>query len=213
MYDEIGVFATTGVLRRTSAEGVPADGDHWYEQGYNYARFPLSMDKYHPDRSYAFSDTVDFSQRSEVKKHGVRGVEYSTGNTCASTIDTSSTFAFKVAKMSKSTIRVTLDYEFANADAGVGAAMMVGTVVHPIPAQTKRSVSHLEFTASSQSEIIITLFHPNAVPEHDLGNQRYDFRRMGMNVFSMSVIEIGDVTNATRPAKLRSMLSAAFGRS
>ncbi len=212
MYDEIGVFATTGVLRRTFADGVPADGDHWYEQGYNYSRFPLPMEKYHPDRSYVFGQTADFVDASTVRKHAVRGVELSADNSGVRTVDMSSTFTFKLPKTMKSTIKVALDYRFAYADAAVDTEIMIDATRHPIPATTNRSVACFEFPAPPQAEMTISLLLPNAVPEHDRGTRRYDFRRVGMDIFSMNITASGAKITTSGPALLMARLSTAFGK-
>ncbi len=205
MYDEVGVFSTTGVLRRTNTDGVPADGDHWYEQAYNYSRFPLPTEKYHSDRSYVFAQTVDFGNQADLRKHVVRGIEISPAERCGKTIDTSSTFVFSLPKTVNGPVRLALDYRFAHADSAAGAAIMSDATVHPIPAAAERSVAYFEFPAPSQPDMTITLLLPNAVPEHDRGARRYDFRRLGVDIFSMTLSPSG-------APSLLAKLSAALGK-
>lgn len=211
MYDEVGVFATTGVLRRTSVEGVPSDGDHWYEQAYNYARFPLPMDKYRVDRSHAPGQLVDFADGANIRKHAVRGIEHHPAGNCARTIDTSSTLAFELPDGMSGPVAVALDYRFAYADVAADAAIVSGSTLHPLAPALKRKVATFLFPASAQAEMTFTLLVPKAVPEHDRGVSRYDFRRMGIEIFAATVTQHDLIAPVKSPPSLIARLSQALG--
>lgn len=213
MYDEVGVFATTGVLRRTSIEAVPADGDHWYEQAYNYARFPLSMEKYRVDRSFRLAQAIDFSNASNIRKHALRGIMHSSDKSCATTIDTSSAFAFILPEGLTGSVSVALEYRFVYADVAVDAAIVSGSTMHSLPPTAKRNVATFQFPVPSHAEMAITLLVPNALPEHDRGVRNYDFRRMGMDIFTMDILPSGSNRNVKSPASIKAMFSQLFGRS
>ncbi|MGB8816554.1 MAG: class I SAM-dependent methyltransferase [Rhizobiaceae bacterium] len=184
MYDEIGVFATTAVLRRTEIEGVPATGDHWYEQQFNYARFPLSMDKYRRDSSAVLGQKLDFTDRATYDKHAVRGLEYSGSETGALTTDMSSTFSIE-APRDGGALALEIEYQSRYQDAAKGAEVMVGTTKRALAYAAKRKTVVVEFPEATEDRVTVTFLHPSAIPEDHRGLRRYDFRRWGSDIFSI----------------------------
>ena len=123
MYDEVGVFASTGVLRRTADPGVPADGDHWYEQNYNISQFPRSMEKYGKARPVGSPGIVHFDSPSAVDTYGGRGVEMAPGGGAARTIDSTATFLFQLSPCDARQQRVAITYRTIHAAVVMTAGM------------------------------------------------------------------------------------------
>ncbi len=189
MYDELGVFGTTGVLRRTHIDAVPADGDHWYEQNYNYSKFPLSMDKYHIDRSISFGDTVSLSNETKFDTFAVRGLERSEAGKFATTTDLSSTISFTVPKSTSKKLILSLEYRSVYEDAALGATVILNGENVPLKPSLNKTIENFSFQMPPHQSIAITLNHPNTIPEHDRGIRRYNFRRIATEIYSISVNE------------------------
>jgi predicted O-methyltransferase YrrM len=203
MYDEIGVFASTGVLRRTGVEGVPPDGDHWWEQHYNVVNFPRSMAKYAVDRSVTLGAAIDFADPAMVAKHARRGIEHvpqaadgAASVSGARTIDIGSVFGFKPPEGGPDTIAVTIAYQSLRPGVEDGAMINVGATSYPLPRHEVMASKTFVFPVEPGKEIILTLLHPNATAEHERGLARYEFRRHGALVSSITLA----ATSAPVPA-------------
>jgi predicted O-methyltransferase YrrM len=194
MYDEIGVFASTGVLRRTGVEGVPPDGDHWWEQHYNVVNFPRPMTKYAVDRSVALDTVVDFADPVMVAKHARRGIEHATVSdaglpsvTGARTVDIGAVFGFKLPEGSGDAVTISVTYRSLRPGVEDGAMINVGATSHPLPRHDQMATESFVFPVEPGKEIVLTLLHPNAVAEHERGLARYEFRRHSALVQSIAL--------------------------
>jgi hypothetical protein len=193
MYDEVGVFATTGVLRRTGVKGVPPDGDHWYEQNYNVSQFPRSMEKYHLDRSVQFGEEVDFTKPHVVLRHTQRGLEYSPAYNCATTIDIGAVVEFALPKASGQ-VHVEINYCSIYEAAAAAASLVSGATSALLPFHGVPETRSFDVPVSPDGRVLLTFLHPNAAPEHDLGTQRYEFRRLGIRIRSLTFKDQGSVS-------------------
>jgi len=211
MYEEVGVFSTTGVLKRTAIKGVPPDGDHWYEQNYNVRRFPLSMDKYKIDRSVTLGKTLDLADGATLAKHGAKGLEPSKTEPGAQTIDLAAMFEFDLPPETRAKTTLELVYKSIHPDAAAGASIVVGGQSWPLEPRSEWGAARIEFDRPDSGRLRVVALHPNAVPEHDRGLARYEFRRLG-SVFKS--LELGDMDSAPvakkKKRKVARLLSKAL---
>jgi hypothetical protein len=184
MYEEIGVFSTTGLLRRSSIEGVPSDGDHWFEQNYNVSRFPLPMAKYHPDRRVEAGRVLSLTDPATLARVAVKALERDPDGTGARTIDMAAALEADLGGHT-GPVMVELNYRTIHEDAAAGATIACGTQAHPLPFHRVMAPEQFRFEAVAGRPLRLTLLHPAAIPEHDRGITRYDFRRLGVVVKSV----------------------------
>lgn len=184
MYDEIGVFSTTGLLRRSGIKGVPSDGDHWYEQNYNVSRFPLPMAKYRPDRQVASGETLLLANPAMLARVAVKAFEADPDGTGARTIDIAATLEAELSGHS-GPVTVELTYRTIYADAAAGATIVCGSQSYPLPVHPTMETAHFRFEAELWRPMRLTLLHPAAIPEDKLGTNRWNFRRLGVVVESI----------------------------
>jgi len=187
MYDDIGVFSTTGLLRRTTLKGVPADGDHWYEQNYNVRRFPLSMEKYHPDRLVIFGKPIDFRDASTVEKYVVKGIEYSKDSNGAQTIDHAAALEFAIPLGDTPQVRLQIIYSSNYLDASEAAKVIIGQQSWTLPYRKSRGALVIDVNRPLSGRIRMILMHPNAEADHYRGINRYEFRRPGALIHSITL--------------------------
>ena len=187
MYREIGVFSTTGVLQRTSRPGVPSTGDHWYEQSYNVARFPLPMDKYVFPRLADLGEVVDLTDRRRAKRHMLSGVEYVSVSEGVRTTDLSTVLRFDLTSTPKHPLTISITHKSCYLDLGPPARILLGShsmVLEPSP---NWIVSRFETPPLDKPCVVLEIEHPTAPAEHDKGNARYDFRRLGSLLRSVQI--------------------------
>jgi SAM-dependent methyltransferase len=188
MYDDIGVFSTTGLLRRTTLKGVPADGDHWYEQNYNVRRFPLSMEKYYPDRMVKFGEPIDFTEASTIAKYVVKGIEHSKDGSGAQTIDQAAALEFAIPLGDTPMVRLQIKYSSNYVDASDAATLIIGHQSWPLPYTKSRNTLVIDVNRPASGRIRVMLMHPNAEADHYRGMNRYDFRRPGALIHSILLV-------------------------
>jgi hypothetical protein len=189
MYDDIGVIATTGLLRRTKLAGVPADGDHWYEQSYNVRRFPKSMARYRPDRSVTPGETVDFTVAAATAVYGLKGVERAKDGSGVQTIDYSAAFEFDLPAGGAPTITLHLSYRSNYQDASAGATVVIGERTWPLEYRESWSTFSIEVDRPASGRMRVFVLHPNADTGDHRGVTRYDFRRYGALIRSIRLGE------------------------
>jgi len=203
MYDEVGVFSTTGVLRRTGVSGVPSDGDHWYEQQYNVSQFPLSMHKYQVDRSFKAGKALHFDNRQALDRYCGRGLEMGPSGGCIQTTDISATLRFDPSTNSDgwrddlSTVVLNIEYKSIYEDASVGATITLGASSQALPFHDKFKTAQFKFSRPREERMIVTFLHPNAIPEHNRGNKRYEFRRLGLFIKSVAIELLSEVPKSS----------------
>jgi hypothetical protein len=185
MYDEVGVFASTGVLRRTELTGVPSDGDHWWEQNYNASQFPRSMEKYHPDRNMPLNHVVDFTSPEVVARYARRGVELAPDGLSAHTIDAGATFEFALPTDGSRQTEVEITYQSIYEDAASEARVIAGSESYPLSYHRDFQTKRFVFAKPATGRFLLTLLHENARPEHNRQKQ-YDFRRLGTRIRSIA---------------------------
>jgi SAM-dependent methyltransferase len=186
MYEEIGVFSTTGLLRRSTLEGVPSDGDHWFEQNYNVSRFPLPMAKYHPDRGVSAGRVLALTDPAILARVAVKALELDPDGTGARTIDMMAVLDVDLGGH-EGPVTVDLNYRTIHEDAAAGATITSGTQSYPLPVHRKIETGHFRFETVAGRPLRLTLLHPAAATEHDRGITRYDFRRLGVVVESIKL--------------------------
>jgi SAM-dependent methyltransferase len=196
MYDDIGVFSTTGLLRRTTLKGVPADGDHWYELNYNVRRFPVYMAKYQPDRRVKLGELIDFTDAAAVSKYGVKGIEYSKDGTGAQTIDQGAALEFAVPLGDTPEIRLQMTYRSNYLDASVAASVMIGKQSWPLDYRKSWDTFSIDVDRPPSGRLRMMLMHPNAEADHYRGIQRYEFRRPGALIRSIRLVGKSEVLNS-----------------
>lgn len=207
MYDEVAVVASTAILRRTSVSGVPSTGDHWYEQNYNVSQFPRSMGKYNIDRLVPANGLVEFNSEEVVRQFGVRGIELSPDGQSASTIDIGATLEFRMRAPAQK-VFVGLTYRSHYADSSELATISDGRQSFKLPYHPSFTEERFVFEFPSDGRLRLTILHANAKPEHDRGNKRYEFRRLGAAVRAISF----DKTQATsKPEKRGRLLRRVAG--
>jgi hypothetical protein len=207
MYEEIGVFSTTGLLRRSTIEGVPSDGDHWYEQNYNVSRFPLSMTKYHTDRRVEAGKVLELNDPATLARVAVKAFEADPNGNGARTIDLAAVLEADLGGYS-GPVTVDLTYRTIHQDAAAGAAVISGTQSHPLPFHRAMATAQFRFEAVVGRRLQLTFLHPAAIPEHDRQTARYDFRRLGVVVKSLRLRTV-DV-RATAGTTVASPSTAVF---
>lgn len=185
MYDDMGVFSTTGLLRRTTLKCVPSDGDHWYEQNYNVRRFPQSMAKYNPDRMVRFGELIDFTNASAVEKYGVKGIEHAKDGDGAQTIDHSAALEFAIPLGDTPQIRLHMSYRSSYPDASVAAQVLIGQQSWPLEYRKSWDTISIDIDRPTSGRLRVMLMHPNAEAEHYRGINRYEFRRPGALIRSI----------------------------
>lgn len=192
MYEEIGVFSTTGLLRRSSIEGVPSDGDHWFEQNYNVSRFPMPMAKYQPDRRVEAGKVLKLNDPVTLARVALKAFEADPEGTGARTIDVAAALEADLGGYA-GPVTVELTYRTIYEDAGAGAMIVSGTQSYPLPVHRTMATQQFLFEAVAGRPLRLTLLHPGAVPEHDRGINRYNFRRLGVVAMAMCLRTSGSV--------------------
>lgn len=189
MYEEIGVFATTGLLKRTEVEGVPADGDHWFEQSYNYARFPLGMEKYNIDRTLTPDGRIDLTNGAHLSQYVIKSIESAATEKAARTIDIGASLEVFVPESVGTSLTIELEYKSIYADAAKDAVLMIGSHREPLPYSKRWSKIKTVVPRPEGGRLIATILHPHAIPEHDRDPvaTRYEFRRLGSFVRAFKV--------------------------
>jgi SAM-dependent methyltransferase len=184
MYDEIGVFSTTGLLRRSHLPGVPSDGDHWYEQNYNISRFPMSMEKYHRNRPVKPGELLNLSDPGTLARVALKALEIAPDRSGAQTTDMAASLEMKPGDHS-GPVTVELTYRTIHHDAAATATIACEGQSFPLPPHSAMATEIFRFDTAPGRPIRLTLLHPDAIPEHDRGIKRYDFRRLGTVVKSV----------------------------
>jgi hypothetical protein len=185
MYDDMGVFSTTGLLRRTTLKAVPPDGDHWYEQNYNVRRFPVSMAKYHPDRSVHYGELIDFTDPASVAKYAIKGIEHAQDGEGAQTIDLGSSLELALPLDDSPQVRLHITYRSNYKDSSDAATIVIGSQTWPLDYRNSWDTLVLEADRPSSGRLRVMFMHPNAEAEHYRGINRYDFRRPGALIRSI----------------------------
>lgn len=186
MYDEIGVVATTGLLRRTVTEGVPADGDHWYEQQYNYVRFPLKMDKYEQTILVTNGDTIDFSDSKNRQNYLSRGFAVANEDSAVTT-DVTAMMQFDLGRQYSGPLLVEIQYKCRNPQQCAGSKISIGRQSFELPVPTAFISQQFKFDVDTSGKIDVHFGLPNVKPEHDLNRKRFDFCRYGLEIRSISI--------------------------
>ncbi|MBK8455891.1 MAG: class I SAM-dependent methyltransferase [Phyllobacteriaceae bacterium] len=194
MYEEIGVIATTGLLRRTGIEGVPPDGDHWYEQSYNYMRFPLPVNKYKPNRSVTLGSILDLTNSDMRARHVVKSIEpafevFESG--VIQTTDIGATFEVELPSKAPEQLSLRFSYRSIHRDAAEGAFVSINGRKWPLAYAPDWSSAEFAFERPENGRVIVTLTHPKAIPEHDRQTKRYEFRRLGSFLKGISFAAAG----------------------
>lgn len=215
MYEEVGVFATTGLLKRTALAGVPGDGDHWYEQSYNFVRFPLSMERYHSDRTVLPGTRLDLSDAEVLARHAVKSIEPADARGAAWTVDIGATLELMVPPAAADGLEVEIEYRSARPDACGDATVAIAGQSFPLPSSTGWTSLRVPVAPPASGRITITFLHPLAIPEHDRQTKRYEFRRIGsyLRAVTLHSTAAGAVTAARpRPRGLMARLAAGLRR-
>ena len=197
MYREIGVFSTTGVLQRTSRPSVPPTGDHWYEQSYNVARFPLPMDKYVCPRLADIGEVIDLRDRRRLERHLISGGEFVSTEDGLRTTDLSTALSFDLTSVAQHPITVSVAHKSCYADQKMDIFLTIGAERFTVEPATEWTVSSFVISAPPSQKFTLEFEHPSATPEHYLEHARYDFRRFGSMVRS---IQIGVRESASSPS-------------
>jgi hypothetical protein len=185
MYDDMGVFSTTGLLRRTALKAVPPDGDHWYEQNYNVLRFPASMAKYHPDRGVQYGDLIDFADSASVAKYAIKGIEHSKDGEGAQTIDLGASLELTLPVDDSSQVRLHITYRSSYEDSSDAATVVIGAQTWPLDYRNSWYTLVIGVDRPTSGRLRVMFMHPNAEAEHYRGVSRYDFRRPGALIRSI----------------------------
>ena len=187
MYEEIAVVSTTGILRRTSSPGIPATGDHWYEQGYNISRFPLSVDRHQKDR-IRFDCRYVFPAKNTALFQKV-GFFESYQDNCLYSCDTKSSISFCVAAAPgiEQGIKVEVEYSSVYPDSLSHHAATIGDTIFALPATRDPIFYTCRIKYRGRGNINVAFLNSEAIAEHDRGNRRYDFRRLAMRIHSIRV--------------------------
>lgn len=192
MFDEIGVFSTTGLLRRSREIVLPADGDHWWEQAYNFRRFPVSMKRYHIKRDVAFGERVDFPDESTADQVTLRGFDYRNG--ALITVDTSAVLRLRLPQ-TQGDIEVSMKLQMDNSEAAVGGTISVnGRWLASLPTDTDEHEIRATCASAPDGEYRIEITLPSAKSAHDRDG-RFDFRRYGCALKALSAELRSDVAN------------------
>lgn len=198
MYEEVGVFATTGLLRRTALEGVPSDGDHWYEQSYNYSRFPLPMDKYRLNRTLPFKTAINIAEPVYLKHYVVKSIERAPGIFAARTIDIGASLKFDLPDTTESTLTIEIEYKSIYEGASKDAVVMVDGASAPLEYRNEWTILEMQVERPESGSLLLTFVHPHATPEQDIVSssldsvkERFNFRRPG------SLLRSFRITNAS----------------
>jgi len=203
MYEEIGVIATTGLLRRTDVVGVPSDGDHWFEQSYNFMRFPLAMEKYKPDRSVAVGSKLDLANAALRAKHVVKSLEPAPAPMPAGvvrTTDIGASFEAHVPANAPEKMVLRLTHRSIYRDAADGATVSINGHSWPLPYAADWQKAEFPFDRPPHNRVVVTVTHPAAIPEHDRQIKRYEFRRLGSYLKDISIAAVGGKREpASRP--------------
>jgi hypothetical protein len=209
MYDDIGVFSTTGLLRRTAIEGVPSDGDHWFEQNYNVSRFPAPMDRYRPDRSARPGRPIDLRDPATLARHALKALEPAPDGEGARTIDLGASLEFDLEGAEGRPLTVEISYRSLYPDAAEGAVLALGRQSFPLPHHPAMATERFRFGAPATRQVRLHLLHPNAQPDHDRGVTRYDFRRPGSVIERLLLTPDGVAPPATVAALAAALPPAA----
>ena len=187
MYREIGVFSTTGVLQRTSRPSVPPTGDHWYEQSYNVARFPLPMDKYVSPRLADAGEVIDLRDRRRLERHLISGGEFVSAEDGLRTTDLSTVLNFDLTNVPQDPLTVHVTHKSCSGDQKTDAVITIGADRFKLETSTEWTRSRFVMSSPPGQKLTIEFEHPSAIPENDLGHARYDFRRFGSMVRDIQI--------------------------
>lgn len=186
MFSEVAVLATTGILRRSHECLLPRDGDHWWEQAYNFRRFPISMQPYKKDASYTFGTELDFAESGVSDRYCVRGFQFRAGDG-AVTIDTSAVVRLMSDAPAGTHLRITMCIQVASLkDCDGGSIHVNEALMMTIPADLNQVNVEFSCPAAPHGDYWIEFRMPAAKPIHDTkGN--LNFRRAGLTLRHLSV--------------------------
>lgn len=167
MFNEVAVFSTTGVLQRTTEPAVLPTGDHWWEQAYNFRRFPTAMQRYKREFDYEIDSVALFLDERTFNRHCLRGFDF-IRHKGAATIDTSAVIRFSCdapgRKHLAMRMRVQIDNPHACRDAAVFAN---GRHVADFPARLREFEFAFSCPVSIDGTYLVELRMPGARPIHD----------------------------------------------
>lgn len=186
MYDQVGIFATTGILRRTDLEGVASDGDGWVEQGYNTARFPLAMERFEPDRAVPIGAMLDLSKLAVQRQLAVSGLSPDPAGRGLMTIDLAARMDLHLEPI-EGPLTVELTYQSLSQEASRDAAVRLGETTVPLPYAAATTSLTIVTERPKDGCLRLLISHPAAATEHDLVSTRFDFRRLGSIISSIRV--------------------------
>jgi SAM-dependent methyltransferase len=132
MYEEVGVFSTTGVLKRTVYPGVSSEGDHWWEQGYNVKRFPTYDQIRKPNRNIKYNQIIDLSNTTEIERLTTKGFCISILQDGATTTDLISVIECVLPNEISSMIRCEIEYRSEYIDASNGSFVKIYDQLVPL---------------------------------------------------------------------------------
>lgn len=181
MFDEVAVFATTGVLRRTHEPALPRDGDHWWIQAHNFRQFPTPMQSYRRDFTYAFGTRLDFSQKAVADQYSVRGFQSRPGDGAVS-IDTSALIRVKCDAQTATHLSMKLSFQVTSLPDVTGGSIHVNDVpVVEIPTDAREVDVAFTCPVAPDGDYRIEFRMPVAKAIHDTrGN--FNFRRGGLTL-------------------------------
>jgi hypothetical protein len=185
MFEEVAVLGTTGILRRSHEPPLPRDGDHWWEQAYNFRQFPITMQPYRKNIAYVLGSEADLSNSEVFKQYCARGFEFRPGNGAA-TIDTSAVLHFSCGAQSGAPLRLRFRFRITSVSDCVGGSVHAnGMVALELPAHSREVDVELPCFADSNGDCRVEFRLPAAKPIHDTkGN--LNFRRAGLTLRQFS---------------------------
>ena len=181
MFEEIAVFGTTGVLRRSHEPALPQDGDHWWDQAYNFRQFPVTMEPYRRNFACGLGSEVDLSDSGSFKQYCVRGFEFRPGNG-AVTVDTSAVLHFRSEARAGSQLRLRLRFRVTSpSDCKGGSILANRAFALELPARSGEVDVEFSCFVDSRGDCRVEFSLPAAKPIHDTkGN--LNFRRAGLTL-------------------------------
>ena len=194
MFEEIGVLGTTGVLRRSHEPALPRDGDHWWEQAYNFRRFPITMEPYKRNFACDLGSEVNLSNSDVFRQYCVRGFELRPG-TGAETIDTSAVLHFRCEARSGAQLRLRLRFRITSPSDCIGGSIHANRAFAlEIPAHLGEVDVEFSCFADERGDCRVEFCLPTAKPIHDTrGN--LNFRRAALTLRQFLVCP-GDTPDA-----------------
>ena len=145
------------------------------------------MDKYVFPRLADLGEVVDLTDRRRAERHMLSGVEYVSVSDGVRTTDLSSVLRFDLTSTPKHPLTISISHKSCYLDLGTPAKILLGPhsmVLEPSP---NWIVSRFETPPLDKPCVVLEIEHPTAPPEHDKGNARYDFRRLGSLLRSVQI--------------------------